>query len=153
MSLNRDIDVNILVNKYRKKYPNAPKAEIRTMVRLDYEKYCGEHKISDTRQKATFLRKLDRRLEKEFCMPTIGKTSSPKPDLRITWAEKKIIKEVIQEHYPGGTPSPTQIKYKPSYTEEDVMKEASFRIKKDYLDPGFRRVFLELLKEFSEEAP
>lgn len=86
MSLDKDMDVVKLISKYQKRFPEAPRAEIHTLVRLEYEKYCAKHGILGTHEKVAFLRKLDRELGRMF--PGVKKIQSGKSAIETTKSER-----------------------------------------------------------------
>lgn len=63
--IEKEVDVSKLVQEYRKE--NAGRALIRKAIRLEYEKKSLEKlKMLDKRHEETFLKRLDRELEKAF---------------------------------------------------------------------------------------
>lgn len=138
----RIVDVVKSIENYRKSHPYADRASLRTMIRQDYE-IDRLTRGTGTNDRETFLRSLDRNLEKEFPKPTARK-GKPK-------TQEEIIMGFIKERYPSGVPLNCQTKYRSTFNEaEDLLKDAATISGNDYLDPKFRKKFARLKKKWLE---
>jgi hypothetical protein len=145
MSLEKRVSVSDLVRKYRIRYPTAPRDLLRKTIRLELE----HQKVSFTE---AIRKKLDRELRKSFSKP-LDHVTEPSDRVVDPESEQKIIRKVIENHFPNGINVHFLSKYATSVDPfEQALKEAAIRTGNNPENQLFKERFYKSLKENSLDS-